>query len=58
MIDASDRIKNIVYPLQNPDRIQEIRQRRETTKRDPSNGKRKPGTTKKSSKDNRLDTRV
>jgi len=58
MIDGSDRIGNIVYPLQNPDRIQEVRQRRETIKRDRSNGKRKPGTTKKASKDNRLDTRV
>lgn len=58
MIDVSDRIGNVVYPVQNPDRIQEARQRRETIKRDRSNGRRKTDKRKKSSKDNRLDTRV
>jgi hypothetical protein len=58
MIDVSDKIGNVVYPVQNPDRIQEVRQRRETIKRDRSNGRRKTNKRKKSSKDNRLDTRV
>jgi hypothetical protein len=58
MIDVSDKIGNVVYPVQNPDRIQEVRQRRETIKRDRSNGRRKSNKRKKSSKDNRLDTRV
>ena len=58
MIDVSEKIGNVVYPVQNPDRIQEVRQRRETIKRDRSNGRRKPNKRKKSSKDNRLDTRV
>jgi hypothetical protein len=58
VIDVSDRIGNVVYPAQNPDRIQEVRQRRETIKRDRSNGRRKPGDSKKSSKDNRIDTRA
>jgi hypothetical protein len=58
MIDVSDRIGNVVYPVTNPDRIQEVRQRRETIKRDRPNGRRKTDKGKKSSKDNRLDTRV
>jgi hypothetical protein len=58
MIDVSDRIGNVPYPIQNPDRIQEVRQRRETIKRDRSNGRRKTDKRKKPSKDNRLDTRV
>jgi hypothetical protein len=58
MIDVSDKIGNVVYPVQNPDRIQEVRQRRETIKRDRPNGRRKTNKRKKSSKDNRLDTRV
>jgi hypothetical protein len=58
MIDVSDKIGNVVYPVQNPDRIQEVRQRRETIKRDRSNGRRNTKKRKKSSEDNRLDTRV
>jgi hypothetical protein len=58
MIDVSDKIGNVVYPVQNPDRIQEVRQRRETIKRDRSNGRRKTKKQKKPSGDNRLDTRV
>jgi len=58
MIDASDKIGNVVYPVQNPDRIQEVRQRRETVKRDRSNGRRNTKKRKKPSEGNRLDTRV
>ena len=58
MIDVSDKIGNVVYPVQNPDRIQEVGQRRETIKRDRSNGRRNTKKRKKSSEDNRLDTRV
>ncbi len=58
MIDVSERVGNIGYPIPNPDRIQKTRQRRETIQRDQSNGKRKKDKKKKSSEDNRLDTRV
>ena len=58
MIDVSEKIGNVSYPVQNPDRIQEVRQRRETIKRDRPNGRRKTKKRKKSSEDNRLDTRV
>jgi hypothetical protein len=57
MIDGLDRVGNIVYPAQNPDRIREVRQRRETIKRDQSNG-RKTKKEKEPSKDKRIDTRV
>ena len=49
------------YPLSNPKDaafFQEVRQRRETIKRDRSNGRKKNDKRKKSSEDNRLDTRV
>jgi hypothetical protein len=58
MIDVSERVGSIAYPIQNPDRVQKTRQRRETIKRDRSNGKRKNDKRKKSPEDNRLDTRV
>ncbi len=58
MIDVSERVGSITYPIQNTDRVQKTRQRRETIKRDRSNGRRKDDKRKKSSEDNRLDTRV
>ena len=58
MIDVSEKVGSVTYPIQNPDRVQKTRQRRETIKRDRSNGKKKNDKRKKSSEDNRLDTRV
>jgi len=58
MIDVSEKVGGVTSPIQNPDRVQKTRQRRETNKRDRSNGKRKDDKRKKSSEDNRLDTRV
>ncbi len=58
MIDVSERVGSITYPIQNTDRVQKTRQRRETIKRDRSNGRRKDDKRKKSSEDNRMDTRV
>ncbi len=58
MIEVSERIGNVTYPIPNPDRIQETRQRREAIERDRSSGKKKKGKKKKSTEDNRLDTRV
>ena len=58
MIDVSEKVGSVTYPIQNPDRVQKTRQRRETIKRDRSNGNRKNDKKKKSSEDNRLDTRV
>ncbi len=58
MIDVSERVGSITYPIQNPDRVQKTRQRRETIKRDRSNERRKKDKRKKSSEDNRLDTLV
>jgi len=58
MIDVSEKVGSIPYPIQNPDRVQKTRQRRETIKRDRSNGRRKNDKRKKSSEDDRLDTRV
>ena len=58
MIDVSEKVGGVTYPIQNPDRVQKTRQRRETIKRDRSNGRRKDDKRKKSSEDNRLDTRV
>ena len=58
MIDASERVGGVTYPNQNPDRVQKTRQRRETIKRDRSNGGRESQKRKKSSEDHRLDTRV
>lgn len=58
MIDVSERVGNITNPIPNPDRIQKTRQRRETIERDRSNGRRKKDKKKKSTEDNRLDTRV
>ncbi len=59
MIDVSDKIGGIAYPVQHPDRIHEIRKRRETIKRDESNERRRDGKKKKKpTGDHRLDTRV
>jgi len=58
MIDVSERTGSVTYPIQNLDRVQKTRQRRETIKRDRSNEGKKKDKRKKSSEDNRLDTRV
>jgi hypothetical protein len=58
MIDVSEKVGGVTYPIQNPDRVQKTRQRRETIKRDRSNGSSRKQKRKKSSEDNRLDTRV
>ena len=59
MIDVSDKIGGIAYPIQHPDRVHEIRKRRETIKRDESNERRRQKKKKnKSTEDHRIDTRV
>jgi len=59
MIDVSDKIGGIAYPIQQPDRIHEVRKRRETIKRDESNERRRQEKKKKKSTgEHRIDTRV
>ncbi len=58
MIEGSEKVGNVTYPIANPDRIQKTRQRRETLQRDRSNGKKGKNKKKKSTEDHRLDRRV
>ncbi len=58
VIDVSDRIGGIVYPIPSPERIKEIRRRKEAGTRDRSNGRKAPQKRKKDAKEDRLDTHV